>query len=83
MKKTIEYAVIIYYSKEDGHYIAEVPDLPGCMADGKSYSEAAANAETIIAEWLESALLDGEAIPEPADGRTVKQLEYLQPVATG
>ena len=47
MKKRYEYDIIVYYSKIDGHYIAVVPDLPGCMSDGDSYAGAAANAETI------------------------------------
>ena len=75
MKKVIDYSVIVYYSKIDGHYIAEVPDLPGCMADGETIHEAAANVETIILEWIESALLDGEPIPQPSNGRMPKQLD--------
>jgi len=63
-----KYEVIIYWSKPDECYLAEVPDLPGCMADGKTLKEVAANVEVIIQEWIESALLDGEVIPE-AKGR--------------
>ena len=57
--------VIIYWSEEDAAYIAEVPELPGCMADGSTYQEALANAETIIQEWIETATELGRPIPEP------------------
>jgi predicted RNase H-like HicB family nuclease len=60
-----KYEIIIYWSDADSSYIAEVPELPGCMADGKTYAEAVANAETIIAEWLETARSLGRAIPVP------------------
>lgn len=59
------YAIILYWSDDDQAFIAEVPDLPGCMADGKTRQEAIANAETIINEWIEIALEDGEEIPQP------------------
>ena len=59
------YEVIIYWSNEDEAFIAEVPELPGCMADGKSYQEALANAEVIIQEWIETAKELGRTIPEP------------------
>ncbi|HEU4595230.1 MAG TPA: type II toxin-antitoxin system HicB family antitoxin [Pyrinomonadaceae bacterium] len=61
----IRYEVIIYWSSEDEAYIAEVPELPGCMADGASYREALANVETVIEEWLETAKELGRSIPEP------------------
>lgn len=60
-----KYEVIIYWSEEDDAYIAEVPELPGCMADGSTYQEALANAEVIIREWLETATALGRPIPEP------------------
>ncbi len=60
-----KYEIIIYWSKEDEAFIAEVPELPGCMADGESYQQALANAEIIIAEWLKTATELGRAIPEP------------------
>ena len=60
-----KYEIIIYWSKEDDAFIAEVPELPGCMADGNSYQEALSNAETIIQEWLETALAQGRPIPKP------------------
>lgn len=61
----IKYEVIIYWSEEDNAFIAEVPELPGCMADGATYQEALANAETIIQEWIETATDLGRPIPEP------------------
>jgi predicted RNase H-like HicB family nuclease len=55
----IKYEVILYWCEEDKSFIAEAPELAGCMADGKTYSEALANAEVIrprrISEWLETA----------------------------
>jgi predicted RNase H-like HicB family nuclease len=61
----IRYEVIIYWSEEDEAFIAEVPELPGCMADGSSYQEALANVEVIIQEWIETAKELGRPIPEP------------------
>ena len=60
-----KYEIIIYWSKEDNAFIAEVPELPGCMADGATYEKAIKNAEVVIAEWIETALSLGRAIPEP------------------
>mgnify|MGYP001573900115 CR=1 FL=1 len=54
-----------YWSVEDGLYIAEVPELAGCMADGKTYEEALKNAHVIIDEWIETAQALGRQIPEP------------------
>lgn len=65
-----KYEIIIYWSKDDGSFVAEVPELPGCMADGSTYQEALANTEVIIEEWLETAKDIGRAIPEPK-GRLV------------
>ncbi len=59
------YELIIYWSDEDEAYIAEVPELTGCMADGASYQEALANVETVIEEWIETAKELGRSIPEP------------------
>lgn len=50
-----KYEVIIYWSDEDNAFIAEVPELPGCMADGESYNDALKNVQTIISEWIETA----------------------------
>jgi predicted RNase H-like HicB family nuclease len=60
-----KYEVIIYWSEDDKAYVAEVPELAGCMADGATYQEALANAEVVIQEWLETARELGRAIPEP------------------
>jgi len=60
-----KYEIIIYWSDEDKAFIAEVPELPGCMADGKTYSEALTNVEVIIAEWIETAKEIGREIPVP------------------
>jgi len=51
----IKYEVILYWSEEDQAFIAEVPELPGCMADGTSYQEALSNVEVIAKEWIETA----------------------------
>lgn len=59
------YEIIIYWSSEDNAYLAEVPELPGCMADGKTYYEALSNAEQIIEEWIETAMKLGRSIPQP------------------
>ncbi len=66
----VKYEVIIYWSEEDEAFIAEVPELPGCAADGASYQEALANVEVIIQEWIETAKELGRPIPEPK-GRLV------------
>jgi predicted RNase H-like HicB family nuclease len=65
-----KYEIIIYWSEDDQAFIAEVPELPGCAADGNSYQEAIANAEVIIREWIETARELGRPIPEPK-GRLV------------
>jgi predicted RNase H-like HicB family nuclease len=59
------YEVIIYWSAEDEAFIAEVPELPGCAADGPTYEEALANVRVVIDEWIETAQQLGRAIPEP------------------
>lgn len=61
----IKYEIIIYWSKEDAAYVVEVPELPGCMADGATYEEAVANAQVVIREWIETAKAVGRSIPEP------------------
>jgi len=60
-----KYEIIIYWSDEDEAYVAEVPELPGCAADGKTYKQALANAEIVIREWIETARELGRPIPEP------------------
>jgi predicted RNase H-like HicB family nuclease len=63
-----KYEIIIYWSSEDNSFIAEVPELPGCMADGKTYHEALAKAEIVISEWIETAKELEREIPK-AKGR--------------
>jgi predicted RNase H-like HicB family nuclease len=60
-----KYEIIIFWSAEDKAYLAEVPELAGCMDDGKTYQEALANAEQIIEEWIETASKLDRPIPEP------------------
>lgn len=60
-----KYEIIIYWSEEDQAFIAEVPELPGCAADGRTYQEAINNVEVIIQEWIETALELGREIPQP------------------
>ena len=65
-----KYEVIIYWSAEDKAFIAEVPELPCCAADGATYKEALANVEVIIKEWIATAKELGRPIPQPK-GRLV------------
>lgn len=60
-----KYELIIYWSREDDAFVVEVPELPGCMADGATYEEAVANAQTAIREWVETAKAIGRSIPQP------------------
>lgn len=66
----IRYEVILYWSADDEAFVAEVPELPGCMADGLTYQVALANVEVVIQEWIETAQTLGRAIPQPK-GRLV------------
>jgi len=66
----IRYEVIIYWSDEDQAFIAEVPELPGCAADGKTYQKALKSVERVIREWIETAKELERPIPEPK-GRLV------------
>lgn len=59
------YEIIIYWSQEDQAFIAEVPELPGCMADGETYQEALANVQIIIQEWIDTATQLNRPIPQP------------------
>lgn len=61
----MRYELIIYWSKADNSFLVEVPELPGCMADGSTYEEAVANAQVVIGEWIETAQALGRPIPEP------------------
>ena len=60
-----KYELIIFWSEEDECYVVEVPELPGCMADGATYQEAIENAQTIISEWIDTATSTGREIPQP------------------
>ena len=61
----VRYEIIIYWSREDEAFIAEVPELSGCAADGETYQEALDNVQVIIQEWIETAKELGREIPEP------------------
>ena len=65
MTANLKYEIIIYWSNEDDAFIADVPELRGCLADGETYQEALANAEVIIREWIETAQSLGREIPKP------------------
>jgi predicted RNase H-like HicB family nuclease len=76
-----KYEIRIFWSDEDKAYLAEVPELPGCMADGKTYEEALQNAETIINEWIETAQAVNRPVPQPHSMNTkmyqkTQQREY-------
>jgi predicted RNase H-like HicB family nuclease len=60
-----KYEIILYWSNEDDAFIAEVPELPGCAADGSTRQEALSNVEVVINEWIATAQEMGRAIPEP------------------
>ena len=60
-----KYEIIIYWSEEDSAYVAEVPELAGCAADGQTYEEALKHVERVIEEWLETARELGRPIPKP------------------
>jgi len=66
----LKYEVIIYWSAEDQAFVAEVPELPGCAADGKTYQAALANVEIVIRQWIDTAKELGRPIPVPK-GRLV------------
>lgn len=65
MANDFRYEIILYWSKADEAFIAEVPELAGCAADGGTYQEAVANAEEVIGQWIETAKELGRPIPEP------------------
>jgi len=59
------FELVIYWSGEDQAFIVEVPELPGCIADGKTYESAVKNAQTVVAEWIGTAKELGREIPSP------------------
>ncbi len=61
----MHYKVVIYWSPEDEAYIAEVPELSGCMADGATYLESLSNVQIIMEEWIQTATELGRPIPQP------------------
>lgn len=62
---SIKYELIIYWSDEDQSFVVEVPELPGCMADGETYEQAVVNAKVVIEQWIESAREHGRPIQKP------------------
>jgi len=65
------YEIIIFWSAEDQAFVADVPELPGCMAHGASHEEALRNAQEAVALWVETALEDGRIVPQPRGRRLV------------
>lgn len=61
---SIKYELVIYWSEEDQSFVVEVPELPGCVADGDSYTQAVMNAQIVIEEWIETARVLNRPIPE-------------------
>lgn len=61
----IKYELIVYWSDEDSAFVVDVPELPGCMADGQTYEEAVKNAQVVIEEWIETARELGRDVPVP------------------
>lgn len=63
--ENIKYEMVVYWSEDDDTYVVEVPELPGCMADGNTYEEAIRNTLIIINEWIETAKELGRNVPHP------------------
>ena len=63
------YEIIIYWSDEDHAFVADVPELPGCMAHGSTHEEALANAKEAMQLWIDSARSDGQTVPAPKGKR--------------
>lgn len=61
----LKYAILIYWSDEEDAFIAEVPELPGCMADGTTYQDALSNMQLVMQEWIETAEDMERPIPQP------------------
>lgn len=61
----LKHEIILYWSQRDRAFLAAVPELPGCAADGATYQEALANAERVMREWIETAKELGRSIPKP------------------
>ncbi len=65
MKKNNNYEMIVWWSEDDAAFVVDVPELPGCMAHGKTRAEAIKNAEAAIVFWIKTAKEDGASIPKP------------------
>jgi predicted RNase H-like HicB family nuclease len=65
------YEIIIFWSEEDQAFVADVPELPGCMAHGESHESALRNAQDAIALWVDTAVEDGRPVPQPRGRRLV------------
>ena len=65
MNNSLRYEIILYWSQADDAFIAEVPELPGCAADGGTYQEALANVQVVIEEWIETARGLNREVPIP------------------
>jgi predicted RNase H-like HicB family nuclease len=76
-----QYALVIWYSKQDEAYLVEVPELPGCMADGETPEEAVQNAQTAIRLWIEGARKMGRPVPRPARARDMALKPLLAAIA--
>jgi predicted RNase H-like HicB family nuclease len=77
-----KYGIILYWSEEDQAFIAEVPELPGCAADGPTRQEALTNAEMVIEEWIETATGLGRPIPCPQRAASVRLTARPRPGAS-
>lgn len=64
-----KYEIIIYWDTQDSIYIADVPELPGCSAHGKTYNAALSNAQKAIQLWIDTAREFGDLVPEPKGHR--------------
>ncbi len=66
-----KYEIIIFWSNEDQAFVAEVPELPGCMAHGATHEESLANAKMAMQLWIDTAKEFGDSIPEPKGRRLI------------
>lgn len=75
-----QYALVIWYSEEDEAYLVEVPELPGCMADGETIEKAVQAAQTSIQMWIEVARKLNRPVPQPARTREAVTSLFPTPV---
>ncbi len=66
-----KYEIIIYWSNEDNVFVADVPELPGCMAHGNTQEEALSNIKDAIQLWIDTAREFGDSVPEPKGDRLI------------